>query len=197
MNGEKEKFNMILAGVGGQGLITLTQLIGQLSLLSGYEFRSSELHGLSQRGGSVNIHVRFGKKINSPLITPGDLDLGLALESQEALACAEYASKETELLINEYQTPTLAESASTEEVMERLRKVTDRLKLIPATQYCKKELDNEIVDGVFLMGYAFQRDHFDLEPDSFKKAIEEQLPEEYWELNKEAFELGLSFTESK
>src|SRR6056297_703322 len=128
MNNNKEKFNMMLAGVGGQGLITLTQLMGQIALLKDSGFRSSELHGLSQRGGSVNIHVRMGE-VNSPLITPGDLNLALALESQEALTCAEYASEETEFLINEYQTPTLSESLSTEEVMERLRKVSDRLKL--------------------------------------------------------------------
>ncbi len=193
MNNEKGKFNMMLAGVGGQGLITLTQLMGQLALLNDFEFRSSELHGLSQRGGSVNIHVRFGKKIDSPLITPGDLDLALALESQESLACASYASEETEFLINEYQTPTLGESVSNEEVMERLRKVSDRLKLIPATQICKKELDNGIVAGVFLLGYAFKRDHFDFDSELLKKAIENQLPEKYWELNKEAFDLGLNY----
>lgn len=193
MNNQKEKFNMMLVGVGGQGLITLTQLMGQLALLDGSEFRSSELHGLSQRGGSVSIHVRFGKKIDSPLITPGDLDLGLALESQESLACGHYASEETEILINEYQTPTLAESVSNEEAMKRLRKITDRLKLIPATQLCKRELDNGIVAGIFMLGYAFKRDHFSFNPDLFEKAVEEQLPERFWELNKEAFELGLNY----
>lgn len=197
MNNNKEKLNIMLAGVGGQGLITLAKLIGKLALLEGVEFRSSELHGLSQRGGSVNIHVRVGNKIESPLITPGDLDLALALESQESLTCAEYASRETEFLINEHQTPTLAESLSTEEVMERLRDISDRLKLIPATKLCKKEFDTGVVAGVFMLGYAFKRDHFDFEEESFKKAIEKQMPEKYWEMNKKAFDMGREFTQSK
>lgn len=193
MNNEKEKLNIMLAGVGGQGLITLTKLIGKLALLKGIEFRSSELHGLSQRGGSVNIHVRLGKKINSPLITPGDLDLALALESQEALTCAQYASRQTEFLINEHQTPTLAESVSSKEVMERLRDVSDRLKLVPATKLCKKEFDTGVVAGVFMLGYAFKRDHFDFKKELFNKAIERQMPEKYWKMNKNAFELGLNY----
>jgi len=193
----KEQFNMILAGVGGQGLITLTQLMGQLSLLSGLEFRSSELHGLSQRGGSVSIHVRFGEEVNSPLITPGDLDLGLALESQESLSCAKYASRETEFLVNDYQFPTLSKSVSNEEALEQLKEITERVKLVPATKLCKKELDNGVVAGVFMLGYAFKRDHFDFKEELFKKAIEKQMPEKYWELNKEAFELGKSFVKNE
>lgn len=193
MNGSSdEQFNMMLAGIGGQGLITLTKLMGQVALLSDQEFRSSELHGLSQRGGSVNIHLRMGA-VSSPLITPGDLDLAIALESQESLACAEYASRETEFLVNEYQFPTLAKSLSHEEVLEHLKKITARVKLIPATQICKKELDNKIVDGVFMLGYAFKRDHFNFDREIFNQAIEEQIPERYWELNKEAFELGLNY----
>ncbi|MEF8847369.1 MAG: 2-oxoacid:acceptor oxidoreductase family protein [Candidatus Paceibacterota bacterium] len=197
MDNKSEKLNMMLAGVGGQGLITLTQVMGQLALLDGVEFRSSELHGLSQRGGSVNIHVRLGKKINSPLITPGDLNLALALESQEALTCAQYASEETEFLINEYQTPTLSESASNKEVMERLRDISDRLKLVPATKICKREFDTGVVAGVFMLGYAFRRDHFDFNQELFSKAIERQIPEKYWEMNKEAFELGLNYKGQK
>lgn len=191
---DNSQLNMMLAGIGGQGLITLTKLMGKVALLTDQEFRSSELHGLSQRGGSVNIHLRLGKDINSPLITPGDLDLAVALESQESLACAEYASENTEFLVNEYQFPTLSKSFSNEEVLEQLRKVSDRIKSIPATQVCKKELDNKIVDGVFMLGYAHKRGHFDFDQDVFNQAIEEQMPEKYWELNKKAFELGKSFT---
>lgn len=192
-----EQHNIMLAGVGGQGLITLTQVVGRAALLNGSEFKSSELHGLSQRGGSVSIHVRLGKEIESPLVSPGDLDLALALESQESLACARYGFEETDFLLNEHQTPTLGESVSNKQVMERLRRVSDRVKLIPATKVCKRELNREVVAGVFMLGYAFKRDHFDFESDLFEKALEQELPEQYWELNKKAFRLGASFTQGK
>jgi indolepyruvate ferredoxin oxidoreductase beta subunit len=73
-------FNLIVNGVGGQGVITLLTLIDEAAMADGYDVRSSELHGLSQRGGSVQTHVRFGKKVNSPLIENGKADLVISLE---------------------------------------------------------------------------------------------------------------------
>jgi len=63
-----EQFNIVIAGTGGQGLITLLQVISEAAMAEGYDIRTSELHGLSQRGGSVEVHIRFGKKIYSPLV---------------------------------------------------------------------------------------------------------------------------------
>lgn len=191
-----QPLNIMLTGVGGQGLITLTQILGRAALLNDFEFRSSELHGLSQRGGSVKIHVRYGDNVFSPLVSPGELDLGIAMETQESLACGRFAAGKTELLINDYESPTLAESASEQEVMENLREVTKRIKMIPATQICKKELDNEVVAGVFMLGFAAKRNLLDINSSLIIEAIEQELPEKYWELNKEAFKLAKEFTPS-
>jgi len=73
-------FNIIISGVGGQGVITLLSLIDEASFIEGYDVKSSELHGLSQRGGSVEAHIRFGKKVYSPLISLGSADLVISLE---------------------------------------------------------------------------------------------------------------------
>ena len=98
---KKDTYNIIITGVGGQGLITLLQVIGQAALQEGYDVKTSELHGLSQRGGSVSVHIRFGRQIFSPIIAQGQADLVLALEMQEALAGAEFASKKTAFLVNQ------------------------------------------------------------------------------------------------
>jgi indolepyruvate ferredoxin oxidoreductase beta subunit len=75
----KQEFNMIINGVGGQGLITLLKIISEAALVEGKDIRTSELHGLSQRGGSVEVYIRFGKKIWSPLVEKGKADLILSL----------------------------------------------------------------------------------------------------------------------
>lgn len=83
-----KNFNIILVGVGGQGIITLTRILAQAALIERYDVKTSELHGLSQRGGSVEAHVRFGAKIYSPLVKRAGADLIISLEIQETLrAC--------------------------------------------------------------------------------------------------------------
>ena len=80
-----KNFNIILTGVGGQGIITLLSVIDEAAFVEGYDIKSSELHGLSQRGGSVEAHIRFGKKVYSPMVSNGKADLIIALEALEAL----------------------------------------------------------------------------------------------------------------
>src|SRR4030043_2333488 len=105
MSKKAEQFNMVIVGTGGQGLITLLQIISEAVVFEGYDIRTSELHGLSQRGGSVEVHIRFGKKIYSPLIAQGRADLIFGLEMQEALRGIYFASKKTNFLVNKQITP--------------------------------------------------------------------------------------------
>ena len=78
----KKDFNIIISGVGGQGIITLTRILTEAALIEKYDIKSSELHGRSQRGGSVESHIRFGRKIYSPLVKRGGSDLIISLEAQ-------------------------------------------------------------------------------------------------------------------
>src|SRR4030042_4430542 len=96
-----DQFNIVIKGVGGQGLITLLQIIAEAALSEGYSVRTSELHGLSQRGGSVEVHIRFGKKIYSPMVAQGKADLILGLEEQEALNGISFSGHKTNFLINQ------------------------------------------------------------------------------------------------
>lgn len=186
-------FNIIIAGVGGQGLITALQLIAQAALSRGYDVKTSELHGLSQRGGSVSVHIRFGAKVFSPLVSRAKADLIMALESQEALNVAEFASKKTVFLINQYQTPTLGESVSEKEVENNLKGITKKVLFISASDICKKELGNPVVAGIFLLGYASTKKFIPLQIDDLKKAIKEVMPKKYWDLNLKALELAKNY----
>lgn len=182
-------FNLIINGVGGQGLITLLKIISEAALAQGCDIRTSELHGLSQRGGSVETYIRFGKKIWSPLIVQGKADLVLALEMQEALNSLYYSSGETTFLINKHMTPTFAKDFSENEVMENISRFSSNVVLLPAEEICQKQLGNSVVSGVYLLGYAISKKLLPLKKEAVILAINKTVPEKHLELNLKAFDL--------
>jgi len=190
-------YNIIIAGVGGQGLITLMQVIAEAVLSQGREVRTSELHGLSQRGGSVIVHLRFGRDVFSPMIAQGKADLILALESQEALRAAAFAGDQTIFLINQYQTPTLAESISEKSIKNNLKKVSKELRFLPASKICQKELGRDVTAGVFLLGYGAAKNLLPLTIESIKKTIKEKMPQKHQEINLKTIDLAMDYAVKK
>jgi indolepyruvate ferredoxin oxidoreductase beta subunit len=182
-------FNLIINGVGGQGVITLLSLIGQAAMNEGYDVRSSELHGLSQRGGSVETHIRFGKKVYSPLIPNGKADLIISLEILEALRETAKIDKTTKFLINDFVSP-FQESLSKEEIKKQLGELKNELHIVPASDICKEKLQNEVVSTTYLLGYAISKNLIPLKKESVIRAIEEKVPAKYLELNIKAFQLS-------
>ncbi|PIP24161.1 MAG: indolepyruvate oxidoreductase subunit B [Candidatus Nealsonbacteria bacterium CG02_land_8_20_14_3_00_37_10] len=190
MKKTKKDFNIVITGVGGQGLITLLQILAEAVFSEGYEVRTSELHGLSQRGGSVEVHIRFGRKIYSPLISQGKADLILSLEMQEALKAAYFANPKTNFLINEYIVPIpLQKTLSKEVIFKNLKKVSKNINVVPAEKICQEKLENSVVSGVYLLSLAVFKKLIPLKPDSLLKAIKKIIPEKYLELNLKTFEL--------
>ena len=184
-----KNFNIILTGVGGQGIITLLTLIVESAFVEGYDVRSSELHGLSQRGGSVESHIRFGKKVNSPLILNGKVDLIMALEMTEALRESEKAGKDTKILVNDNFLP-FGVSLSKEDVKKQLEGIKNEMVLVPASQICTEKLQKEVVSSIYLFGYAVAKKLIPLKKESVLQAIQNTIPEKYQELNIKAFKLG-------
>lgn len=184
-----KNFNVILTGVGGQGIITLLSLIVESAFIEGYDVRSSELHGLSQRGGSVESHIRFGKKVSSPLITNGTVDLIMALEILEALRESEKAGKETKILVNDNFLPFQG-SLSREEIKRQLEAIKTEIFLVPASQVCAEKLQKEVVSSIYILGYAVFKKLIPLKEESVLKAINSVIPEKYREINIKAFQLA-------
>jgi indolepyruvate ferredoxin oxidoreductase beta subunit len=185
----KNNFNIIVNGVGGQGIITLLSVIVEAALVEGYDVKSSELHGLSQRGGSVETHIRFGKKIYSPLISVGKADLIISLEMLEALRETAKSGKNTKFLINEYVS-LFQGSLSKEEIKKQLDNLKNELYLVPASEICKEKLQNEVVGTIYLLGYAVNKELILLKRESVLQAIKNVIPEKYQELNINAFNLA-------
>lgn len=183
-------FNIIIAGVGGQGLITLNNIIAQAALNDGYDVKTSELHGLSQRVGSVETHMRFGKKVYSPLIVPGKADLVLGLEITEGLRAIKFLNSKTIFVVNNNYIPFL-ENISKEEIEKRLKLSAGKnLRLISASKICESELGKEVISSVYLLGFCVFKNFLPIKSESIVKAIEKIIPEKYLDLNRKAFELA-------
>ena len=188
-----EQFNMVIVGTGGQGLITLLQIISEAALAEGCDIRTSELHGLSQRGGSVEVHIRFGKKIYSPLVMRGRADLVLGLEMQEILNGIYFANPKTKFLINQFIIPiSLKKPLSENEILNQLKKISKNITIIPADKICQEKLQNSVVSGIYLISFATFKNLIPLKPESIQKAVKSIIPEKFLELNLKAFNLAKS-----
>ncbi|MFH1424027.1 MAG: indolepyruvate oxidoreductase subunit beta [Candidatus Nealsonbacteria bacterium] len=185
------QFNIVIVGTGGQGLITLLQVIAEAAVFSGLDFKTSELHGLSQRGGSVEVHIRFGKKIYSPLVAQGEADLVIALEMQEALRAAYFANEKTVFLINKHVVPVPLQTSFTEDqILKILSSVARKIEFVPAGEICQKEIGTKVVAGTYLVSLAAFRGLIPLKTDLILKAIKKVIPEQYFELNRKTFDLA-------
>ena len=191
MNKDMNKdFSIVLVGTGGQGVITLLQILAEAALIQGYDVKTSELHGLSQRGGSVEVHLRFGEKVFSPLVAQGSADLILALEAQESLKSCYYAGEQTTFLINKFFIPILGQKPISEKnIVKEIEKFTKNVIVIPASDICDKALGRSVVAGVYLISYAARNNLVPLDPESVSRAIDAAVSKKYLELNKKAFEV--------
>jgi len=197
MEKKQKVFNMIIVGVGGQGLITMLQVIAQSAMNKGYEVKTSELHGLSQRGGSVSVHIRFGKKVYSPIISAGEANLVIALETQEALNAIPFSNKKTAFLVNKYQSITLGKSVSDTYVKNALLKVTKKSFLLNVKELTEKELGTSVISGTFLLGYAVAKNLISLTEDDIKKGIKKEVKEKYWDINMKAIDFAIHYAQRK
>ncbi len=191
LKNKTNQFNMMIVGTGGQGQITLLQILAEAALLEGYDLKTSELHGLSQRGGSVEVHIRFGKKIYSPMVAQGKADLILGLEMQEALKNYYFANPKTIFLVNKQINPIpLVKNLTEEEILENLKKISKNIFLVQASEICQKELGTNVVAGIYLISLAAFKKLMPIKPESILKTIKKIIPAKYLELNLKTFDLA-------
>jgi len=188
---ESKTFNCVIVGTGGQGLITLLEILAEAAVKSGLDAKTSELHGLSQRGGSVEVHIKFGKKVWSPLVEAKKADLIVGLEMQECLKAAYFAGPQTQYLINKTEVmipgkPLLAE----DEIIGNLKKFTKKIEVVDANAICQKELGSAAVSGVYLLCLAAFKNLIPLSPDAMLAAIKSSVAPRHLELNIKTFELA-------
>jgi len=183
-------FNIVLSGVGGQGLITLSWVVAEAAFLEGKDVKMSELHGLSQRAGSVAVQLRIGENIYSPLIPQGEADLILSLEKNEALkSCYFSHRKRTIFLINDFEIYSPSFKGQKLPSLKELKKFSKKIYLLKATEIVEEKLGLPIVAGVYVLSYAAFLGLLPLKPESILKAIKKVVPRGL-EINKKAFYLA-------
>lgn len=186
------KSNILIVGVGGQGTLLASVLLGNLALDKGYDVKLSEVHGMAQRGGSVVTHVKISEDIvNSPLIEQGDADIIIAFEELEAYRWLPYLKKGGTMYVNTQQIlpmPVIMGQAEyPDNIMETLEKQAGKVKAFDALEIAERCGSIKAVN-VVLLGAASRDLPFD--EAAWVKVIEENVKPKFVELNKNAFEEG-------
>lgn len=184
--------NILIVGVGGQGTLLASVLLGNLGLFKGYDVKLSEVHGMAQRGGSVVTHVKISEgTVSSPLIEEGDADVIIAFEELEAYRWLAYLKKGGTIYVNTQKIlpmPVIMGKAKyPEHIMETLEEHAGAVKALDALSIAE-ECGSVKAVNVVLLGAASRDLPFDEE--AWIKVIEENVKPKFVELNKKAFALG-------
>ncbi len=190
---KRDTTSIMLAGVGGQGTILAAKVLSEGLTRMGYDVKMSEIHGMSQRGGSVTSHVRFGSRVDSPVIPLGGADCLCGFEKLEALRCLPYLKQEGVLIVNDleiYPLPVLIGAAEyPQDVLQRLTREAEGCLILDAHGEAE-QLGTSRVENILLLGALIHR--LDLDGFPWKEVLQDLVKPAFVEMNLEAFALGRS-----
>lgn len=186
-----ETVNIMIVGVGGQGSLLASKMLGHLLVNAGYDVKVSEVHGMSQRGGSVVTYVRFGDKVYSPIIDKGEADFIVSFELLEAARWAEYLKKDGVILTNTQKiapmTVITGAAEYPEKLEEKIAALGVKLDAFDALTLAEQAGTSKAVNLVLLGRLS---EYFDFSEEEWMEAIEKSVPAKFLEMNKKAFLLG-------
>lgn len=187
--------NIMIVGVGGQGTLLTSRILGGLAVAGGYDVKLSEVHGMAQRGGSVVTFVRYGEEVAEPIVEEGQADVIIAFEWLEALRYAHFLKKDGALIVNDWRIdpmPVVIGAAQyPEHIIEDLR-AKHRVYTVDATKESRK-LGNPKVFNLIVLGVAAR--HMNFTKEEWYRVIESTVPPKTIEINKQAFEVGYHLSE--
>lgn len=193
--------NVFICGVGGQGLVLLTRVIGDACARSGNKIVTGEMYGLSQRSGAVSVHMRIGNDVFSPLIPIGKADIMIALEAVESLRYIEYLKNDGIILLNKrimhppIETSNIISSKNEidyfelDQVVKRLTNWTSNIALVDALKLAK-ESGNARTENTVFLGCLSALKVFPIDETHIKQSIADAVPKKTVNVNLKAFDLG-------
>jgi len=194
MKEKNKNFNLIVAGYGGQGVLSLAKIIAQAAFFSKKEVKQAELHGLSQRGGSLECHLRIGKDVFSPLIPQGSADLIISLELLEAWRVCFYANKKkTIILTNEdivSPFPFQPNKIKVNYILSEIKKYALELRTIKVSEFGRKVSRLTQLTNTMILGWTIGQNLLPIEEKYILKAMKEKFGQRFWSENKRAFDLA-------
>lgn len=201
MSKEGKPFNIMFAGVGGQGLMLLSAILGKAAVDSGFKVMTGEQHGLSQRQGSIYVHFRIGEPI-SPLIPYGKADMMIAMEASEALRYVEYLKEDGVVIMSNRIMPSVTETKNValdkekktkylivDEIVKKLEQVTSRIVLLDSLDLAI-QAGNARTENSVLIGATVACEDFPIPAEEVRKALLTLVPPKTINANSKAFDLG-------
>ncbi len=186
--------NVIIVGVGGQGSLLASKILGHLLTNAGFDVKVSEVHGMSQRGGSVITYVRFGDKVFSPTIDKGQADFIVSFEILETARNLDYLKPSGQIVTNTQQIdpmPVITGAAEyPENLVEKIRAKGVKIDAMDCLSLAREAGSPKAVNIVLLGRLSH---YFDLPESAWLNSLKANVPEKFLELNKKAFELGKNF----
>lgn len=183
--------NVMIVGVGGQGTLLASRILGAVMIAAGQDVKVSEVHGMSQRGGSVVTYVRSGEKVYSPIVNQGEADLILAFEQLEAARWLSYLKPEGMMIVNTQKMdpmPVVTGAAQYPDgILEALEAAGAKLKIVDALKLAMEAGSVKAVNVVLIGVMARQ---MEIGKEIWLDAIRSTVPERFLEMNLKAFEAG-------
>ena len=195
MPAKLKELNIIIAGVGGQGVVLMSEILGNAAVNDGLKVRGSEVLGMAQRGGSVFSNIRFGEDVYAPMTTDGKCDLLVALEPSEALRNIQYLNRSSIVIMNLRKVipATVSMGKSTypeiDQIKTKLESVSSRVVAMDAVELAEKAGNRQAVN-VVMLGAMFGCGKMPINLETVKAAILERVPAKAADANLKAFELG-------
>jgi len=188
-----QNVNFLLAGVGGQGTLLASDILADLGVCLGCDVKKAEVHGMSQRGGSVTSHVRWGGKVFSPIIGRGEVDILVAFEKLEAVRYINYLCPGGIVLVNDQRIePITVKSGDLKypddtDIHSNLAGVTDKIHWVNGTAIAEK-VGNPRTVNVAVLGALSAL--MDIPPENWLEAVKAHVPEKFFDINAQAFSAG-------
>lgn len=183
--------NILLVGVGGQGILLASEILSETFMLAGYDVKKSEIHGMSQRGGSVVSHVRYGKEVFSPLVPEGEGDILFGFELMETYRYLPLLKKGGSVVVNDLEIPPssvlMGKEAYPQGVAEKIRELFPDTLLVDG-QGLAREAGNLRAANTVLLGAVSRR--LEIAEEYWLQGLEKMVPAKALDVNRKAFQLG-------
>ena len=194
---EVKELNIIIAGVGGQGVVLMSEILGNAAVQEGYKVRGSEVLGMAQRGGSVFSNIRIGSEVFAPMTADGRCDVLVGLEPSEALRNIQYLNKSSVVIMNNRKVipATVSMGKSTypeiDVVRQKLEEAAGRVIVIDAVELAEKA-GNRQSSNVVMLGALFGSGKMPISVETVKRLIGERFTGKAVDINMKAFDLGFA-----
>jgi indolepyruvate ferredoxin oxidoreductase, beta subunit len=186
-----EKLDLLFVGVGGQGILTASDIVAEVGLAVGYDAKKSEVHGFSQRGGVVDSHVRWARRVGASTAEPGQIDVLLAFEMLEAVRWMDWLKPGGSLIVNRQKIVPMSVSIGDwsyppeQDILVAIHLRTDKVVVVDGLAIGERLGKVQLASSV-LLG-ALSRQIPDIDPDVWTTVIQRRVPKKYAELNRTAF----------